>query len=283
VAAVLGIDAAWTEQQPSGVALLEQQGTSWSCVTIAPSYESFLSIAAGQPVNWEERRRGNCPGALVNSSRALLTGNDLCAIACDIPLAVTSVRSRRQADNEVSIRYGVAGCSTHSPGPSRPGFLSELLRDGFMRAGFPLITTGTGGNCGGLIEVFPHVALLGLCDRDFRIPYKVHKSIRYWPSKTVAERLVLLCSEMSMILTCLKERIRGIDLCLPDPATCSALSQLKQYEDTIDALVCAWVGLEFIEGRGCPLGDAQAAIWVPQISMQQRAAKNAQRGKQLGR
>ena len=38
MAAVLGIDAAWTTTNPSGVALVALVGERWRCVALAPSY-----------------------------------------------------------------------------------------------------------------------------------------------------------------------------------------------------------------------------------------------------
>jgi hypothetical protein len=38
---------------------------------------------------------------------------------------------------------------------------------------------------------------------------------------------------------------------------------LKRYEDTLDALVCAWLGFRFLAGKTLPLGDETAAIWCP--------------------
>ena len=51
---VLGIDAAWTVVQPNGVAVVERgaAGGTWQCLALAPSYASFLGLAAGRPVDW---------------------------------------------------------------------------------------------------------------------------------------------------------------------------------------------------------------------------------------
>jgi predicted RNase H-like nuclease len=40
--------------------------------------------------------------------------------------------------------------------------------------------------------------------------------------------------------------------------------ELEALEDQLDALVCAWAGIECLAGRLEPLGDAQPAIWCPQ-------------------
>ena len=65
---VLGIDAAWSEAQPSGVAVVLSSADAWRCAGVAPSYEAFMALAAGVPVDWESGRfRGTKPDA-----RALL-------------------------------------------------------------------------------------------------------------------------------------------------------------------------------------------------------------------
>jgi len=51
--AILGIDAAWTEGEPTGVALIQGEGSSWSTAAVAPSYEAFVALSQGVPVNWQ--------------------------------------------------------------------------------------------------------------------------------------------------------------------------------------------------------------------------------------
>ena len=40
---------------------------------------------------------------------------------------------------------------------------------------------------------------------------------------------------------------------------------LQPEEDMLDGLICAWIGIEHLEGRTVGLGDHTAAIWVPQV------------------
>ena len=40
-------------------------------------------------------------------------------------------------------------------------------------------------------------------------------------------------------------------------------SALKRHEDALDALVCAWVGTEFLAGAAVPLGDDTRGRMVP--------------------
>ena len=55
----------------------------------------------------------------------------------------------------------------------------------------------------------------------------------------------------------------GIGLVLPSAEDLSSFSHLKRYEDTIDALICAWVGMKYLDGKAHAYGDETAAIWVP--------------------
>ena len=38
--------------------------------------------------------------------------------------------------------------------------------------------------------------------------------------------------------------------------------EVKAYEDKLDAVVCAWVGICALEGRAMPFGDRNSAIWI---------------------
>lgn len=109
---VLGLDAAWTAHQPSGVALVQEQGQRWHCLAVVPSYASFLAFAEGHPVDWEARHRGSTPemGTLLRAS-ARLAGRPVDLIAIDMPLSTEPIGGRRNADQQVSIQYGSRGCA----------------------------------------------------------------------------------------------------------------------------------------------------------------------------
>jgi predicted RNase H-like nuclease len=133
---------------------------------------------------------------------------------------------------------------------------------GFEAAGYPLATTG---NCPlpCLIEVYPHPALLSLLERERRVPYKGSKAARYWPGVTAAVRVDSLLREYSAILMALTKVFGPVDINLPSAQDVRAAAHLKRYEDALDALICAWVGVEHLEGRTIALGDESAAIWCP--------------------
>jgi predicted RNase H-like nuclease len=263
---VLGIDAAWTAHQPSGVALVQQRGDAWSCGALAPSYESFIGLADGRPVDWAARPHGCRPDidALLGAAERL-GGRPVDLIAFDMPLSTEPIGNRRAADREVSRLFGKRGCAVHSPMAQRPGAIADRIRLELQAMGYPLHTAADLPGPGGVIEVYPHVALLALLQSDYRVPYKVSRSLRYWKAEHVpaSERIRRLLAVFQQIRTALDQHIGGIPLPLPEPEQVSTLAALKPLEDSLDAMVCAWVGMEHLQGRTRGLGDASAAIWCP--------------------
>jgi predicted RNase H-like nuclease len=262
VSAVLGIDAAWTDHHSSGVALVRLQSSRWECVALAPSYEAFVDPSASSHSDATSIKRID-PVTLLAVANQQLQSDRVQVVAIDMPLSIVSITCRRLADNLISEAFGRFGCGTHSPSVDRPGAISDRLRDGFLREGFLLHTASL---CPrpplSLIETFPHPALLTLCNCDYRLPYKVSRARRYWPTTSIAERRMNLKVQMRRILDALQKDIEKIPTDLLRAEDCSS-SELKSIEDRIDALVCAWVGIKYLDGRANAYGDSSAAIWIP--------------------
>ena len=264
---VLGIDAAWTAHQPSGIALVQNTGSGWSCLAVAPSYEAFIAQASGQPWDPQQKATGSRPNpaALLKASQQL-AGAEVSCVSVDMPLATTPITRRRAADTAISSRFGPKGCAVHSPSTERPGAIADQLRTDFAALGYRLHTNGSEQSAPALIECYPHVALLALLKRDYRVPYKVSRSGRYWKAEklTCSERIERLLEQFQAIKTGLNQHMSGIPDFIPAPYEVSTLASLKSVEDMLDGLICAWIGIEHLEGRTVGLGDDTAAIWVPQ-------------------
>ena len=257
---VLGIDAAWTTKQPCGVAVVLETVDGWQLKAAQSSYHNF-HVLADRQLTPELRPSGslpNVPTLLKTASAIAERSIDL--VAVDMPLAYSQIICRRVADNEVSRKYGARYCSTHSPNALRPGLVSNTVRESFAEAGYPLQTISI--TTPGLIEVYPHPALLELTNAPHRLPYKVDKSRRYWPDRGKAERERLIFQQWREIIKHLDREISGVQVMLPEPASGSR-ALLKAYEDMVDAIVCAWVGICVLEGRAHTFGNADSAIWVP--------------------
>ena len=264
---VLGIDAAWTAHNPSGVALVQRAAEGWQCLALAPSYDSFLAIAAGEALEQSRKAQGREPDpeALLKASQQL-AGQPVDCVSVDMPLATTPITSRRAADTAISSRFGPKGCAVHSPSAERPGAIADQLRADFTALGYPLQTNGSDQATPALIECYPHVALLALLKRDYRVPYKVSRSGKYWKAEklTRTERIERLLDQFRAIRSGLEACISGIPDFIPELSEVKTLASLKPVEDMLDGLICTWFGIEHLEGRTVGLGDDTAAIWVPQ-------------------
>jgi len=258
--AVLGIDAAWTLTQPSGVALVARRGSRWHLIAVAASYQRFLAAAGS--FDAEKVPSGAAPDATALLSAAWrLAGVPVDLVAVDMPLARSPIVGRRVSDNAVSRAYGGRKCGTHTPNALRPGPVSDTLLEGFADAGYPLQTGPLLPP--GLIEVYPHPALVELTGAPERLPYKASKVRIYWPSCTAVERRARLHRQWSELVARLDAELVGVQAAMPPLDVTATGAEMKAYEDALDAIVCAWVGLCALEGRAVPFGDSNSAIWIP--------------------
>jgi predicted RNase H-like nuclease len=257
----LGIDAAWTSKNPSGLALVAQHTNGWKLIATAASYQNFYALTDNRLV-CDIRPSGSLPNvtALLETA-ALLCKHPVDIVAIDMPLARTAIVGRRNSDNEVSRAYGSRKCSTHSPSALRPGRISDDLKHGFEQAGYPLCTGTFIPTC--IIEVYPHPALVELSGASERLPYKVNKTGKYWPHLTPSERRASLLKQWRDIITMLEREIMGVSAVFTELELASSGVDMKAYEDILDAIICAWVGVCVLEGRARQFGDEISAIWVP--------------------
>ena len=102
--------------------------------------------------------------------------------------------------------------------------------------------------------------------RGYRVPYKVSRSGQYWKAEQLirAERIERPLKQFQAIKAGLDEHINGIPEFIPAPPEVTTLASLKPVEDMLDGLICAWIGIEDLDGRTVGLGDNTAAIWVLQ-------------------
>ncbi len=259
---VLGIDAAWTVKNPSGVALLKWVPNSKpELVRAGRSYDEFCNI--GKP-DWQNSigESKHNPDFL-KTIECCLKKVDL--VALDMPLSSQEITGRRNADNVISREYGNRKVSTHSPSNDRPGEISTDI--------FKLLTkNGFSWACGHIktpafIEVFPHVAIIELFGYDQRFPYKVQKRAKYWPNDKSEERSRKIICKLNELRNKITSVATGIEQFLPqlEPTKSYSTKCLKGYEDLLDAILSALVGCNFLEGKAEPKppGDETGVIWVP--------------------
>ena len=258
--AVLGVDAAWTETEPSGVALAVEAEAGWRLAAVEESYGCFLARARGD-ATVEARSAGSRPdpGALVEAS-TVLCGRAPDCVAIDMTVGPNPIVGRRRCDDEISQLYGARKAAVHSPSAARPGPISDELRAGFDALGLEVRSEPPAN---GLIEVYPHAALIAFMEERERLPYKAGKTLTYWPGLPIAQRHAKLREVWARIVGALDCRIAGVAEALPVPRPDMRGRPLKAFEDKLDAVVCAAVAISALDGRAIAYGDAEGAIWVP--------------------
>jgi predicted RNase H-like nuclease len=263
---VLGIDAAWTETQPSGVALVEEVSSGWRLVAVETSYARFHALAGGPDAGGPSGSRPVATSLIETCER--LTGRPPDVVAIDMPLSLEPIVRRRASDLAVSRAYGAKKCATHSPSAERPGKISDTLREAFADCGYRLQIAANPSvpylETPALIEVYPHPALVELTSAAQRLPYKISKAKKYWPRLVgPAERRKKLLEVWTEIAAALEQQIGGVTTRLPAIGATASGLDLKAHEDALDAVVCAWVGVCVLEGSAEAFGDTDSAIWIP--------------------
>ncbi len=262
--AVLGIDAAWTSTQPTGVAAAVETEAGWRLVAVAASYEQFLALANGRPPS-AERPRGSVPEAagLIEAGRKIC-GRPIDLVAIDMPMARHPIVGYRPSDRAVSEAYGAKGAATHSPSARRPGEISDALRLAFEVEGYPLRTLEpNSAPARALIEVYPHPALIEILKAPRRLEYKAAKAGKYWSTSPLVTRHNKLREVWSLIVGALERRIEGVYEKLQPVGADVRGWRLKAYEDKLDAVICAHVAIACLDGKARGWGDADSAIWIP--------------------
>jgi predicted RNase H-like nuclease len=258
--AVLGIDAAWTERQPSGVAAAVETPSGWRLAAVAASYENFIARANGAKQDARKPTASAPVAAELLDAARRICGACVDLVAVDMPMARAAITGRRFCDRAISAEYGARAASTHSPSAERPGKISDPLRAGFEASGYLLCVSSPAR---GLIEVYPHPALIEFLEAPRRLEYKAAKIGKYWPGSSAVERHKKLREVWRRIVDALEPRIQGVRAALPPPDADERGSCLKAYEDKLDAVVCAAVAIASLKGEARGVGDENAAIWIP--------------------
>ncbi len=266
---ILGIDAAWTAPQPSGVALLRaRRNAKPDLIALGRSYDEFLSSGAHGKIDWRTRVRGCLPPIdLLLSHCKKLTGAFPRIVALDIPLAAKPLNGRRPCDNAVTSAYVSRGAGTHTPSAVRPGPISKFLFQQLSTAGYQWHTPGNAGKPALVfIETYPHPAIIELMQLPMRLAYKTSRVSQYWPEADSRTRWLRLCKNLEALRRALVDEINGIEDFIPSARILlknSNKARLKHLEDALDAVVCAWIGYQFWRGKALAYGNNEAAIWLP--------------------
>ncbi|MDW7674914.1 MAG: DUF429 domain-containing protein [Bacillota bacterium] len=255
---ILGIDAAWSTKNPSGVALLESNPNQQpKLIKVGRSYEEFQNGL----VNLDLKVTGSFP----SFSELLEPIPRPIIIALDIPMAPFLIEGRREVDQALSREYGRYKAAVHSPTKDRPGIIATAIFEQLKNLGYQWAIDYKHENV--FFEVYPHASIIELFGYSERLTYKVNKKAKYWPNATKAERKQNIISKLNELRDHLASLIDISEKLIPrlDRTVQYKDKFLKGYEDLLDATVCAVTGYYYLQGKIKPFGDKDGVAWVPDI------------------
>lgn len=213
----VGLDLAWGEHNPTGVAVLDEDGHLISISSCRSDDE--IVAALGQ-----------------------IVGED-CVVAIDAPLIVTNPQGARPAETALNQDFAKYDAGAHPANTGKPEF-RDTPRGARLAARLGLDIAPQSTASRRAIEVYPHPATVALFRLGRILKYK-HKTGR---------SLALLRAEL-LRLTELVESLAGFDPRLDvrglarwaelvaQVSTATRKSELRAVEDQIDSVVCAYVAL----------------------------------------
>ncbi len=218
----LGLDLAWSPRNRSGVALLQggAEGAEVVEVGLIGGDDEILAYIQ-EHVDQE--------GAV---------------IAIDAPLRVQNQQGSRTAERDLNRMFRTYQAMTH---PANRQLLAyegvvrgEALVKGLAEMGFTLLSMiDQKERQRQILEVFPHAAMVGIFGLDRILRYKAK------PQRSWAER-VQEWQRYQTLLGTLQDRdpwLRGQEKLLEQEVKLLRGRKLKDYEDQVDALMCAYIAL----------------------------------------
>jgi len=240
----IGIDLAWGERQPTGLAVLDEEGALVHVSSVRTDEEIAERLAA------------------------YVEGP--CLVAIDAPLVVRNVTGSRPAEKALTkdFRRFEAGC--HPSNLAKPEF-----RDGprgarvCKRLGLDMDPRS--GRARRAIEVYPHPATVVLFGLERTLKYKDKRG----------RDVELLRSELLTLMTHVESVVRTDETWAAlrrAVETATRKSQLRVVEDQVDAVVCAYVGrfADLHPDRTTVYGDlAEGYIVTPALPDDSAAIRSA--------
>jgi predicted RNase H-like nuclease len=212
----IGVDLAWSEKNPSGLAVARGSALRAELIELARIAQAFDAAA-----QWIADRSG-----------------DHCVAAIDAPLVVPNESGMRDCERELSSVFRGASAGTHSSNRARfadggpPALSLALERHGFRHA-VDLDLLRRPGRW--MIEVYPHPALVRLFDLEVRLAYK---------KGTPEARRAGLVRLLGIVRS-----LERADPSLEPGGTGSTMAALdsmrspKSIEDQLDAWLCSYIAL----------------------------------------
>ncbi len=218
----IGIDLAWSPRNPTGAATIVGDEAGGTLV------ETALLGGDQEIIAYVERH----------------AGDGLALVAVDAPLWVPNQTGRRPAEAELGRAFGRYQAGAHPANRERLTFDGAVRGEALVAAlrtrGFvyrPAIEAGVPVRQ--VVEVYPHPATIALFGLERTLKYKAR------PGRSMEQRLAAWRQFQANLrgLAAADPPLRGHEELLGRDASTLRGRRLKDYEDQVDALLCAYIAL----------------------------------------
>lgn len=218
----IGVDLAWGQRGPSGVAVLDDRGRLVALTAVTSDEEITAAVA---------------PYVLATSRRA----PDV-VVAFDAPLVVRNDTGTREAERALNRDFRAYEAGTHPTNRSKPEF-ADGPRAGRLAAEWGLrLDPGASGRRA--LEVYPHAATVALLRLGRTLKYKQSRDRSFSQMRSEMLRLIEGLEGLGRARTPLLVARRPIWEAIVDRVeSAGRKSELRVVEDQLDAVVCAYVAL----------------------------------------
>lgn len=237
----VGVDLAWGERRPTGLAVLDDAGQLVHLASVVTDEEIVASL---QPFT-----------------------DDECLVAVDAPLVVTNPTGNRPAERALNEVFAAFDAGAHPVNSGRPEF-AEQPRGARLAARLGLDLDPESVRTRRAVEVYPHAATIAL--------FRLGRTLKY--KQKTGRDLEQLRAELVVLLGLLESLATAEPPLILDSAsapgawqdlrtsvvTARRKSELRLAEDQVDAVLCAYVALFATRRPGdvTRFGDAETGCII---------------------
>lgn len=212
----IGVDLAWGQRRPTGVAVLDDAG---SLVRLSTATTDEEVLAAITPF-----------------------AEGPCVVALDAPLVVRNTSGNRPCEQALNKDFARFDAGAHPSNTSRPGFSPEP-RGARIAAALDLDLDPASTAERRAMEVYPHAATIALFALGRTLKYKDKSGRPFARLQPELLRLVELLESLGTASPALSLDHEDWRAVVARVRTATRKSELRVAEDQVDAVVCAYVAL----------------------------------------
>lgn len=213
----VGVDLAWGEKRPTGVAVLDSGGVLRH-VSAATDDASILNALSTYT-------------------------NGACVVAIDAPLVVVNATGNRPAEAALNKDFRRYEAGAHPSNTTKPEF-AQTPRAARLAAALDLDIDPRSSADRRALEVYPHPATIVLFGLDRTLKYKARSGRTVGDLRAALLRLIELIESLAAAPTPMVVTDHEVWLSLRAHVEgAQRKSQLRRAEDQVDAVVCAYVAL----------------------------------------